>query len=75
MLFPLARMGVGQRASFDPFDRLPGTMPGTGRAGRLPGTMPGTGRTGRGWGEIFDILGLSHSGYLSYLSYFNDLHD
>ena len=24
-----------QRASFDPFDELPGTMPGTGRAGRL----------------------------------------
>jgi hypothetical protein len=37
MLFPLARMGVGQRASFDPFDRF-------------PGTRPGTSRTGRGWG-------------------------
>ena len=32
---------------FDPFDRLPGTMPGTGRAGRLPGTMPWTGRAGK----------------------------
>ena len=47
------------RASFDPFDKLPGTMPGTGRAGKqtprdpfdkLRASSLGTGRTGRAWG-------------------------
>jgi len=30
-----ARRAACRKKAFDPFDRLPGTMPGTDRAGRL----------------------------------------